>query len=302
MTKPRRPSRMRGLQRGTTLVELQAGLASGLLVVAVAMGALMLARGISATIGDASGIQQQAAYLMRVLGLQLRQAGSLYLNPDAAGGAGTDVLGAVVFETRAQAHGGGNGFEPKDRLVGGAHAVAIGYRRYPEQVFLAGNAADSATGSDFLMRNCIGGPGNRRANGKPNTDARIESIFSFADGRLLCAGNGAAPQPIAHNLAQFELAYLVQTTAGGTGAKLQYRKGSDMPHSDPDDPVWRQVQGVQVCLVLHGSEPIDMPAGSGYIDCGGRHVDITGLADPGRKNRMHLLFRNTFQLRSQGLP
>jgi type IV pilus assembly protein PilW len=69
-------------QRGVTLIELLVGIAIGLLVVAVAMGALMVSRGVSGTVSDASSIQQQAAFAMRTIGLQLRQAGSLRLNLD----------------------------------------------------------------------------------------------------------------------------------------------------------------------------------------------------------------------------
>ncbi|MBS0291029.1 MAG: prepilin-type N-terminal cleavage/methylation domain-containing protein, partial [Proteobacteria bacterium] len=83
-------------QRGVSLIELMVGVAIGLLVVAVAMGALMVSRGISGTVSDASSIQQQAAYAMRVVGLQMRQAGSLYLNPNASGDASiTQELAAV---------------------------------------------------------------------------------------------------------------------------------------------------------------------------------------------------------------
>ena len=58
-------------QRGVTLIELMVGITIGLLTVAVAMGALMVSRGISGTVNDASNIQQQAAYAMRVIGLQV---------------------------------------------------------------------------------------------------------------------------------------------------------------------------------------------------------------------------------------
>ena len=98
-------------QRGVTLIELMVGIAIGLLVVAVAMGAVMVSRGVSGTVSDASGIQQQGSYVLRVIGQQLRQAGSLYLNPDPVGGGGTDVLTAVVFEIKADGHDGGNSFE-----------------------------------------------------------------------------------------------------------------------------------------------------------------------------------------------
>lgn len=279
-------------QRGATLIELMVGLVIGLLVIGVAMGSLMVSRGISGTVSNTSGIQQQGAYILRVIGQQLRQAGSLYLNPDPAGGASTDVLSAVIFEIKADANGGGNSFEQQDTLVGGDDTVTTGFRRYRDNVFFADNATTSVIGTDFLARNCVGGPGNTK------TDERVESIFTFADGSLRCGGNGANAQPIAQNVAQFQVTYMVQTT-DSTGTKVQYSKGSDMPAA-ATDPAWRRVQGVQVCLVLFGSEPIDMPAGSSYTDCQGNNVDMTTLTGP-RNNRIHMLFRNTFQLRSQGL-
>ena len=287
-------------QRGVTLIELMVGMAIGLLVVAVAMGALMVSRGISGTVSDASGIQQQGAYILRVISQQLRQTGSLYLNPDpAGGGTSTDVLSPVAFEIKANAVSGGNSFEQESVLAGASDTVTTGFRRYPDNVFLvAGTEAAASTpatfGTDYLARNCVGAPGNS------STDQRVESIFAFdsAKNELQCGGNGAAAQPIARNVAQFQVTYMVQTT-DAVGSKVQFTKGSDMPTA-ATDPAWRRVQGVQVCLVLYGSEPIDMPAGSSYTDCAGTSVNMTTLTG-NRKNRMHLLFRNTYQLRSQGL-
>ena len=286
-------------QRGVTLIEMMVGLSIGLLVVAVAMGALIVSRGISGTVSDASGIQQQGAYILRVIGQQLRQTGSLYLNPDPAGGTSTDVLSPVAFEIKTDKVGSGNSFEQESTLAGASDTVTTGFRRYPDNVFMvAGTEAAASTpatfGTDYLARNCVGAPGNS------STDQLVESIFTFnsAKNELRCGGNGASAQPIAQNVAQFQVVYMVQTT-DAAGTKVQYTKGSDMPAA-ATDPAWRQVQGVQVCLVLYGSEPIDMPAGSSYTDCSGTSVNMTTLTGD-RKNRMHLLFRNTFQLRSQGL-
>lgn len=286
-------------QRGVTLVELMVGIVIGLLVVVVAMGALMVSRGISGTVSDASGIQQQGAYVMRVIGQQLRQTGSLYLNPNPTGGSNTDVLSPVAFEIKADAVGSGNSFAQESTLAGASDTVTTGFRRYADNVFMvAGTEAAASTpatfGTDYLARNCVGAPGNS------STDQLIESIFTFdsAKNELQCAGNGTTAQAIVQNVAQFQALYVVQTT-DAAGSKVQYTKGSDMPTA-ATDPTWRRVQGVQVCLVLYGSELIDMPAGSSYTDCSGTSVDMTTLTGT-RKNRMHLLFRNTFQLRSQGL-
>lgn len=285
-------------QRGVTLIELMVGIVIGLLVIAVAMGALMVSRGVSGTVSDSSGIQQQGAYVLRVIGQQLRQTGSLYLNPDPAGVASTDVLSAVVFELNANAQGG-NSFEQQSTFVGGGDTVTTGFRRYQDNVFFADNATDTDIGTDFMARNCVGAPGNTKADGSPNTDQRVESIFTFASDALRCQGNSVVtPQPIAQNVAEFQLTYLQQTT-DSAGTKMQYKKGSDMPTAAIDS-AWRRVQGVRVCVVLYGSEAINMPAGSSYTDCKGDKVDMTTLTGT-RKNRMHMLFTSTFQLRSQGL-
>ena len=282
-------------QSGVTLIELMVGLAIGLLVVAVAMGALMVSRGISGTVSDASGIQQQGAYILRVVSQQLRQTGSLYLNPDPVGGNSTDVLSPVAFEIKADAVGSGNSFVQEESLSGAGTTVTTAFKRYQDNVFVADNATSSTIGTDFLARNCVGAPGNS------STDQRVESTFAFdsTKNELQCGGNGTAAQPIAQNVAQFQVTYMVQTTDAAGNTTVQYVKGSDMPAA-ATDPTWRRVQGVQVCLVLYGSEPVDMPAGSSYTDCAGTSVNMTTLTGE-RKNRMHLLFRNTYQLRSQGL-
>ena len=282
-------------QRGVTLIELMVGIAIGLLVIAVAMGALMVSRGVSGTVSDASGIQQQGAYIMRAIGQQLRQNGSLFLNPDPTGMGATEVLSPVVFEIKSDPISG-NGFTQEDTLVGASDTITTGFRRYQDNVFIADNATATDIGTDYLARNCVGAPGNT------STDQKIESVFTFANNTLSCQGNGVAtPQPIAQNVAQFEMTYMVQTTTAA-GSTVQFRQGSVMP-ALATDPQWRQVQGVRVCVVLFGSEPIDMPAGSTYTDCGGNLVDMTDVATVGtqRRNRMHTLFTSTFQLRSQGL-
>ena len=69
-------------QRGATLLELMVGITIGLLTVTVALGALMISRGVSGTVSEASQLQQQASYAFRVIGQQLRQAGGRQLDPD----------------------------------------------------------------------------------------------------------------------------------------------------------------------------------------------------------------------------
>ena len=293
-------------QRGVTLVELMVGIAIGLLVVAVATSALMVSRGISGTVSDASGLHQQAAHAMRVIGQQVRQAGSLYLNLNPTGAATTDPAAPVALEVVSPgADASGNtSFNPtKDTLAtqqtsDGRTILGVGYRRYPEPLF------DGTTIS--LARNCIGEQGGAGTN-----DKRIESIFMLDnDGNLRCGDNpNSKPslgftslpdkpgQPIIRNVANFRVRYLVQNLATLGAPQINYVDAANFSASDLP-----RVQGVEVCLVLYGDERVNLPAGSEYTDCDGSRVDMTAADLPAnRRNRMHLMFRNVFQLRSQGL-
>lgn len=278
------------LQHGVTLIELLVGIAVGLLVVAVAMGALMVSRGVTGTVSDASGIQQQAAFAMRLIGLQVRQAGSLRLNLDP----GTTVTAErymvpVAFETIVPG-GAMQGFNPSSNTLSGTATpvtLTTGFRRYTEPVF---GGADEQS----FSRNCLGGP----ADGAATTDQRLESVFELNGTNLRCTGNGVGPQPVVQNVANFQVRYLLQDNATTPGMPTITRVTADA--IDGAVYTWSGVQAVEVCLVIFGVEPMDLPAGSTYTDCDGTAIDMTTLTGP-RARRMHIAYRNTFQLRSQGL-
>ncbi|MBB6560362.1 type IV pilus assembly protein PilW [Acidovorax soli] len=275
-----------GKQRGFTLIELMVGITIGLLTIAVAMGALTVSRNVSGTVTDTSGIQQQAAYAMRVIGLQMRQAGSVRLNMNPKSLIAQDLYFAPVgFETISIASGSAKGFNPSTDTITGTNTpatVTLGYRRFTEPVF--GNAAEQT-----LARNCLGGPDSA------NADMRLESIFQLTGSELQCSGNGAAAQSIAQNVANFQVRYLLQDTVSTLGdPNIRAVDAAGVGTN------WGRVQAVEVCLVLYGIESISMPAGSTYTDCNGTAVDMTTLPSP-RNRRMHSVFRNVFQMRSQGL-
>lgn len=286
-------------QQGVTLLELLVGITIGLLVVAVATSALMVSRGVSGTVSDASGIQQQAAYAMRIIGMQMRQAGSLYLNPNSSGIAAAaseaSYMQAVAFETQATDPGGvGLSFNPAtDTVSATTNTLTAGFRRYKDQIH--GVADEQA-----LIRNCLGGPDNA------STDMIVQSAFEFdtTKNELRCNGNGAGAQPIVQNIAEFQLRYLVQNNSVPGKATIQYT--STAPTTSLG---WSQVQAVEVCLVLFGTEAIDMPStGSEYTGCklnsdgtyANEKVNMATLTGT-RAKRMHMRFRNVFQIRSQGL-
>lgn len=280
-------------QRGVTLIELLVGITIGLLTIAVAMGALMVSRGVSGTVSDASDIQQQASYAFRVMGQQLRQAGSLKLKLAAAKDPSDTtpplVGDPVAFETSFTAGDGSTFTLATDTLSGldtpgaGEYALTVGYRNYTEPVY-------TSASEQSLQRNCLGENG---------TTALVQSrfILNTATNELRCAGTGQ-PQPIIRNVAAFQVRYLMQTAAGSGSPNMRH---VDAATVSADPLGWAQVFGVEVCLVLYGNEPIDLPAGSTYTDCdGATAVNMTTLAAP-RNRRMHMVFRNVYQLRSQGL-
>ena len=286
-------------QRGVTLIELLVGITIGLLTIAVAMGALMVSRGVSGTVSDASEIQQQASYAFRVVGQQLRQAGSLKLKLAAAtveGDPTPPLVGdPVAFETDITV--GADTFTLASDTLSGLDApsssqykLTTGYRNYTEPVYTDASAQS-------LQRNCLGAG---------ETPVLVQSQFVlFVDPadpnrrELRCSGNGGIPQPIIRNVANFQVRYLVQSANGTGSPNLRYVNAATV--GAPGSAGWAQVFAVEVCLVLYGNESIDLPAGSSYTDCdGATAVNMTTLAAP-RNRRMHMVFRNVYQLRSQGL-
>lgn len=278
-------------QHGVGLIELMIGITIGLLTVAVALGALMVSRGVSGTVSDSSQLQQQAAYAFRVISQQLRQAGSLRLNmaPQSAAGStvAVDIADPVAFETKVD---GADSFDPaRDTLSGmdtpgaGQFKLMTGYRNYKDALY-------SFTSEESLQRNCLG---------ETTHDNLVQSKFvlNAASNTLRCAGKvtDTKGQPFAENVANFEVRYLLQQAATPGDPQVRYVSATDVNTN------WNRVQGVEVCLVLFGNESIDMPAGTSYTDCdGSTAVDMTTLTGT-RARRMHIVFRNVYQLRSQGL-
>ena len=299
-------------QNGVTLIELMVGIAIGLLVIAVALGALMVSRGVSGTVSDVSDIQQQAAYAMRVIGMQTRQAGSLRVNLDAEGNTKTEspynvsVAIEIAPPPESSASSSIYSFDaenPKSTVAGTASpdSFMVGYRRYTEPVFVD-NAAEQS-----LSRNCLGGPADA------STDQKIENIFWLDNqNQLRCAGNeslalpppNGAGQPLLRNVASFQVRYLLQDNRTTPGIPTISKVDAT---AITTDAAWARVQGVEVCFVLYGTEAIDLPQSppandqsTSYRDCNNALVDMRTLAAP-RTNRMHMAFKNVFQLRSQGL-
>lgn len=280
-------------QRGISLIELLVGIVIGLLTVIVAMGALLVSRNVSGTVSDASQMQQQAANAFRIIGQQMRQAGSLRLNLAAQKpeGSAIDMADKVAFETKVGDFDPVNTIRGKSSPASSEYSVTVAFRNYAEPVYTS--ASDAS-----LFRNCLG---------RTTSSSLMQSAFVLyvnpddpTQRELRCDGSApsgtADPQAIAQNVANFQVRYLVQADVAPFGnPQIRYFDADGVGAN------WSKVTAVEVCLVLYGTELVEMPSGTAYVDCdSSTSVDMTTLAAP-RKNRTHLVFKNVYQIRSQGL-
>lgn len=279
-------------QTGATLLELLVGITIGLLTVAVGIGALMISRGVSGTVSDASNMQQQAAYAFRVIGSQVRQAGTIQLSLDATAFTPSETSYAmlpVAFDPpdpagqRPMFSRGEKMLKGIDNPSSSEYALSIGYQNYQEQITPPPPATDLVSGNQ--LRDCLG------ENKGVSSNYVIESKFRISsDNELLCEGVGGTAKPIIRNVKDMKIRYLIQEpTSAKTGFPKTIYTNASTASSSPNG--WRDVYAIEVCLELEGTETIDT-AGANYTKCDGISVS--------RGNRLRMVFKNTFQIRSQG--
>lgn len=267
-------------QRGMTLVELMVAMFLGLLVIGMGLSTILLSRTLSATTSDVSALQQQAAFAFRTMGLQVRQAGSLELDLGVVSIPTDRVAYLVNYQDISDIISGTDNPTDSDYLK-------VGYRNYDETI------TDPAGGTQVAsqLRDCLG-----EGVGADLIESRFQfkpSSGSDATGKLVCQGAGAAPvaQEIIRNVADFQVRYLLQSNAATSNPQMQRVKASGI-----GSPLnWSRVVGVEVCLDMVGDERIDGIGGETYEGCD----PDAGQLPYG--DRTHMVFRNVFQIRPQGI-
>jgi type IV pilus assembly protein PilW len=273
-------------QRGLSLLELMVGITIGLMTIAVALGALMVSRGISGAVNDASQLQQQAAHALRTIGLQVRQAGSLKLNL-AVGQPSTTTPTAqdtVAFEAD---------FDKKALTITGQdnpsasnYSLSVGYPNYQESLFGASGSTTAVQGS--LLRDCL-----RQESSTSLIQSRFRVVTNTGapSGTLVCAGATGSAQPLISGVSDFQIRYLIQQGATSGTPTMQYVSATAAATAG-----WDNVYAIEVCLELTGDEVIntqgDASAAPTYRNCAGQ----TAAMGP----RIRMVFRNNFLIRSQG--
>lgn len=283
-----RPVSQLSAQRGVTLIELMVGIAIGLLVIAVSLGALMASRGISGTVSEATLMQQQAAYAFRVIGQQIRQAGGLELSltPSIMTTASdtNPAMSPVAFDAPDPTGSRPPFNRASSTLAVDSSSFTVGYQNYSE---LVTQPTSSSPITSSLLRDCLGqnsalSSGSSFASA-PVLTSRVE--HDSATNELKCTGTGSSgQQAVIGNVTDMRFRYLRQS-AGTTN--FQYRSASETV----TDGTLSNIYGIEVCLELTGTEQVSTP-GATYVNCDGVSTSYG--------NRLKMVFRNLYQLRSQG--
>lgn len=268
-------------QAGMTLLELLVAMFLGLLVVGMGLGTLLISQQLSAITTDAAALQQQASYALRVIGQQIRQAGSVELDLVDENNPRQDVAFRVGYQNMPQIISG-------NQDSGGKSILFVGYQNYLEPI--VDQLAPDPSNEDHrsLFRNCLG-------EGGKGGDAFIQNTFKFkppdgdqSTGALVCdGGSGSGAQQLIRNVADFQVRYLEQENTD-TNPTLTWKTTGSVNR-------WSNVVAVSICLDLVGDERVPGTSNETYIDCSN---DETGVA---MNDRMHSVFRNTFQIRSHGV-
>lgn len=284
-------------QAGVTLIEVLVGIFLGLLVVGVALGSLLVSRGFTAATVDASSLQQQASLAFRVIGQQIRQAGSLRLDLDVTNRDKnpTDVLDIDAVSGLTVGYNNYNQIvSGMDNPGPGEYQFSIGYENYAERTKAIANNQPAST----LFRNCLGNGGGLDVGTGQVDVSMLVSHFRYDSnsGSLMCAGVGSngnmVEQPVIGNVAGLGVTYYVQdaaSVASGNPTVLTTVGADALTASNG----WPNVVALEVCLDMVGSVRTDIPAGMTYTGCDGQQKNYDG--------RAHMVYRNVFNIRSQGV-
>lgn len=267
-------------QRGVTLLEMMVGIAIGLLVVLAAVGTIVVTRQSGSTIADSTLLTSQATNALRTIGAQIRQAGAIETLPSiptAATGEQSFVFSPVYDGLNINA----------DPARWDGPLTAAGLQTAVSVFGTEGGAVADTLNVSYqdlganVTRDCIGNAAPAAA-----ANIRIENFFSLNGTTFQCAGGSApaAPQPIADDVEDFQVNYIVETLAGGQPVHQLF-------NATGVAGLWSQVVGVEICLQVRGQRT-DYPTTGTFVDCRGGNTSHGG--------RIHKVFRNTYFLRNLG--
>lgn len=269
-------SRMQNKERGATLIELLVGLTIGLLTISVGLGAIMVSRGVTTTVSDTTTLQQQASYVFRVIGQQLRQAGGRPLNTAAdPRDAATFVQPTAITLSDLPPIAG------LDAPTASQFIISLRYVNASESIYPSPPSSTPIEG--YLVSDCLG------SNNGIASVPIILNQFRKNGTDLECSNGIGMVQPIISNLVDLRIRYLQQKLSV-TDSQPQFRYASAANLSPTD---WPEVYGIEVCLELEGEQVIDT-VGASYTKCDGTTAT--------RGNKLRMVFKNIFHIRNHAWP
>lgn len=202
-------------QRGVSLVELLVGVAIGLLVALAALGVISFSRISSTTVTDTVRLQQDAGFIMRIIGLQLRQARSIALQDNLGG--------KVVYSPYTGTIAPG---APGETAVFGTEGGGVAL---PDTITIGTGILNN------LTTDCLG-----------FLQAPADTLVSTFDvnGNALRCRTPANTEPLVDNVEDFQVWYGVRNPAT---ANLRYLNANQVGAAN-----WATVGAVMVCIRMSG--------------------------------------------------
>lgn len=222
---------------GTTLVELMVGLSLASLAIAAAIACLLVARNAAATVSELAALQQQTSHALRVLGAQIRPAGSAELQ--SSGG------DALRYRFAMQTSG-----EALPAAVSGTDGDKG-----------ASDSLQLLQTSPPLMpsqqRDCLGQ--------KVAAGVAMKTSFAVTKGSLRCQSLNQT-QPLVAGVTAFKLRYRVRQ-----GDQVRVLSAGEVTAGQ----LWPAVTALEVCLDLHGTQ-INRDTVRQYTNCTGTKASTEG--------------------------
>lgn len=222
-----------GSERGVSLVEMLIGLTIGLLVSLAAMGVITFSRISSITVNDTVQLQQNANFIMRIIGQQLRQARSV-----------------ALMTTQVDASVGAVGYSTYQGTIppGGANEVAV----FGTEGGAAPDTITISTGVlNGLTTDCLGF--------QPAAGDTIVSTLDINGNSLRCTTPANNAQPMVDNIEDFQVWYGVRNPVNGN---IQYLTAAQV-----GAPNWASVGAVLVCLRMSGTTQNAPDVGAAFVGC-----------------------------------
>lgn len=200
--------------QGASLIELLVGLTVGLMVIAGAIATLQISRAVSTSVSDLSQLQQQGSYALRIIGMQIRQAGSVELARNADSGlfSFNDAPGSTLLFSAVSG---------TDGIGSSADTVSVSHQP----------ASKATQGRDCL--------------GELIDGLRAEGTFFVQNAELRCKTAGKNQALIA-NVADFQVWYRIRSAPGATQRMTAMQVETAA--------LWGSVKSIEICLHLVGNE------------------------------------------------